>query len=277
MRQDSKLTKDCVLVKADNATYLRARLAKGLPPARLAVLDPPYNFGQGYLDYEDAKKPVEFMRWSNDWMAAVIDSLTDDGSLFLFCPEEWVSEFDLALRSMHRMHRRRHIIWAFTFGQAAVDNFTRSHCHILYMCKDPNNYVFNRKEVLVPSARQAVYKDPRAAAGGKSPDDVWMLFAEQLEPCMTGSKTVWLESRICGTFKERKDHSPNQLPLPMIERIVKACSNEGDLTLDPFGGTFTTGVAARKHNRKFLGIDISQECVDRGIERIRREGRPDAD
>ncbi len=235
----------------------------------LLIADPPYNFGQKYDSCKDSKSYNDYLIWTQGWMATAQDTLKATGSMWVFCPDEWVSEIDIYARKTLGMYKRRHVIWAFTFGQSAQKNFTRSHCHLLWLTMHKTKYTFNKKAVQVPSARQLVYDDKRAVKAGKSPDATWMLLKDQLEPYMTPDKDTWLMSRICGTFKERKNHSPNQLPVPLLERIVLACSNKGNLVIDPFSGTGSSGVACAKHGRNWQGFDISQRCVTEGNRRIK--------
>ncbi|WP_277750212.1 DNA methyltransferase [Pseudoalteromonas sp. PS5] len=64
------------------------------------------------------------------------------------------------------------------------------------------------------------------------------------------------------------ENHPTQKPESLLERIVKASSNEGDYILDPFSGSFTTGAVAKRFNRKFIGIEINEEYVKMGIRRL---------
>jgi len=105
-------------------------------------------------------------------------------------------------------------------------------------------FSFNDEEVRIPSARQIKYKDKRAHPRGKVPDDVWEI------------------SRVCGTFNERIGNHPCQMPESLLGRIIKASSNEGDLVLDPFGGTGTTAAVAKKLNRNYLTMDIPKTYYD---------------
>lgn len=201
-------------------------------------------------------------------MTEAINALTPDGSLVVFVPDEWVSEVDILARKELRLYKKRHIIWAFTFGQKATRNFTRSHCHILWFARKKADYVFNLSQCVVPSARQLVYKDKRAVAGGKPPDATWMLLKDQLEPYMGGDKDVWLQSRVCGTFKERKRHSPNQIPVPIMDRLVRTLTLPGDLVVDPFCGSGSSGVAAVAAGCDWIGYDVSETCVAESNRRV---------
>lgn len=80
-------------------------------------------------------------------------------------------------------------------------------------------------------------------------------------------KDVWSFSLTKKSEKKFGKH-PTQKPLDLMRRIIKASSNEGDLILDPFMGSGTTGVAAVELKRKFIGIDLEQEYVELAIKRI---------
>jgi DNA modification methylase len=242
----------------------------GLAPAsiNLAIGDPPYNFAQQYEAIEDKKSYADYVAWTESWVAAVHRVLHKHGTLVIFAPDEWVSEIDLMARRKFGFTKRNHIVWYFTFGQAQQLKFTRSHCHILWLTKTKTKFTFNADQIRVPSARQAVYKDTRADAAGKLPDDTWVLYKKQLEPLFSPDADTWLQSRVCGTFDERKRHSPNQLPIPLLERIVLAGSTKGDLVLDPFAGTCASAMPCIQHDRNWIGYDLSKKCVAEGKDRI---------
>jgi site-specific DNA-methyltransferase (adenine-specific) len=79
---------------------------------------------------------------------------------------------------------------------------------------------------------------------------------------------VWNESRVCGTFKEREGWHGCQMPIGVLNRIINAASNPGDLVLDPFNGSGTTVVAAALLDRQYLGIDQSAEYVGYAQKRL---------
>lgn len=236
---------------------------------KLIVADPPYNFGQEYDAYDDKKSRDEYMNWTMEWLHEAHKLLDPHGSMWIFAPDEWVSEIDVHCRHDLGMYKRRHVVWGFTFGQRAQKNFTRSHCHILYLTKSKTKFTFNEHAVMVPSARQLVYNDRRANASGKVPDATWMLLKDQLEEYMTPDRDTWLVSRICGTYKERQKHSPNQIPVPIMERIVLSCTDPKDFVVDPFAGTGSSGVACAMHDRDWEGMDVSEKCVTAIEKRIK--------
>jgi DNA modification methylase len=121
--------------------------------------------------------------------------------------------------------------------------------------------LWNSQKVLEPSDRATTYFDPRTMdkkdgmpAGMRVPMDVWY-------------GRYW--GRIQGNNKERRGRHDNQLPEVYLERVILACSNEGDLVVDPFLGSGTTGVMAHALGRRFVGTEFSRENAKSAFERIK--------
>lgn len=211
----------------------------------LAIVDPPYNVNYEYDMYSDNKTPADYMKWSHEWFHEV-HRLT--GAMWLIIGDDYVSELDMMIKASG-MIRRNWCFWYYTFGPNQRRRFTPSHTHLLYYVKDSKKFTWNMDAVAVPSARQTKYNDIRAAAGGKVPDDTWAL-----NPGTT--EDVWNESRICGTFKERTAHSA-QLSRKIVERMILATSNVGDMVLDPMTGSGTVPAVATQLGRRFVGMELS--------------------
>jgi site-specific DNA-methyltransferase (adenine-specific) len=136
--------------------------------------------------------------------------------------------------------------------------------------KDPRNCVFNLDAIRVPSARQLVYADSRADAKGRLPDDTWILRPQDAVGSFSPEENVWYFPRVCGTFKERAGWHGCQMPEQLLGRIIKACSNPGDAVLDPFGGSGTTLVVARKLDRRFIGFELSENYARQIEDRLKK-------
>jgi DNA modification methylase len=94
------------------------------------------------------------------------------------------------------------------------------------------------------------------------PDDTWYLRPQETDRgYFDPSGDTWSVSRVCGTFSEREGWHGCQMPIGVLNRIILASSNPGDVVLDPFNGSGTTCVAAALANRKYVGIDQSDEYV----------------
>lgn len=245
----------------------------------LVFADPPYNIDySGYADYEDNLPLEDYVDWCREWMSACYTYLKKTGSFWLAIGDEYVSELDVAAKAIG-FHKRSHVIWHYTFGVACSKNFARSHTHLLYYTKHKSQFVFNvdDKKIRVPSARQLKYNDKRANPKGKLPDNTWVLHPDALKKCFGPDEDTWLVSRVCGTFHERQERGTYQeekavpqMPEEIMERIILACSKPGQLVIDPFGGTFTTGAVAVRHNRNFWGCDITKAYVERAKLRLQR-------
>lgn len=203
---------------------------------------------------------------------------------------------------------RNWIIWHYTFGQRCKIKFNRSHAHLFYCVgsdavnkktgkvKTTKNFVsnppftFNYDAVAVPSARMTTYKDSRQNPKGKLPDDTWYLkqfpdsahwhlrpqdAIEQDQPAspdaaalFDSDQDTWYQSRLCGTFKEREQWHPCQLPEALLQRIIKTSSKPGDIVFDPFAGSGTTLAVAHHLDRQWLGCELSEDYAQKATQRI---------
>ena len=228
----------------------------------LAFADPPFNIGYLYHGYNDQRNDADYLSFSKEWMRAVHRALKPSGSFYLAIGDEYAADLCVTARREIGFHLRNWIIWHYTFGQQPKNKFDRSHTHILYFTKDEKNFTFNPDAVRVASARQTTYADRRANPKGKLPDDVWYLRPQETpEPLFDATCDTWNVSRVCGTFKEREGWHGCQMPIGVLNRIIQASSNPGDVVLDPFNGSGTTVVAAALLGRKYVGIDQSEEYV----------------
>jgi DNA modification methylase len=244
---------------------------KALPAGSvdLAFADPPFNIGYEYDLYDDKKEHEHYLSWSRDWIAAVYRVLKDNGTFWLAIGDEYAAELKLLSQEVG-FHTRSWVIWYYTFGVNCKSKFTRSHAHLFYFLKDPKRFTF-RADVLenrIPSARQLVYADSRANPNGRLPDDTWVLRPQDLADCFTSAEDTWYFPRVAGTFKERAGFHGCQMPEQLLGRIIRFCSSEGELVLDPFSGSGTTLAVAKKLGRSYLGFDLSNDYVRQGNDRL---------
>ncbi len=216
----------------------------------LVFADPPFNIGYVYDKYRDDVPNEEYVQWSRDWMAACRRVLKAEGSFWVAIGDEFAADIRVIGRELG-LHLRNWVIWHYTFGQNMKRKFSRAHTHLFYFSKDAKAFTFNDHLVRFPSARHTEYQDLRANPQGRMPDDVWDEFP-----------------RVCGTFKERAGFHGCQMPEALLMRIVQACSQPGELVLDPFVGSGTTVVAAKRLGRRYVGVDISDEYVKHTRKRL---------
>lgn len=225
----------------------------------LTITSPPYNIGK---EYEEALPLDEYISWCKTWMAEIYRLTKPNGSFWLnvgylsipgkakALPISWLlldkTDFFLV----------QEIIWNYGAGVAGKRFFSPRNEKILWYVKDSKNYTFNLDKIRDPNVKYPNQKKNgklRCNPLGKNPTDVWRI------PKVTSG-----ENR---SSKERTTH-PAQFPEAMIDRIIKASSNEGNLVMDPFLGSGTSAIVALKNNRKFIGFETSKGYCEITKERI---------
>ncbi len=241
---------------------------KKLPDAsvQLAFADPPFNIGYEYDEYDDRLESEKYLEWSRKWMEQIHRVLEPTGSFWLAIGDEYAAELKIEAQKLG-FHTRNWVVWYYTFGVHCKSKFTRSHAHLFYFVKDPKTFTFNAQAVAVPSARQLVYGDSRANPNGRTPDDTWILRPQDCEG-FSSEEDTWYFPRVAGTFKERAGFHGCQMPEQLLGRIIRACSNEDDIVIDPFSGSSTTVTVAKKLGRRFLAYELSKEYAKLGRKRL---------
>jgi site-specific DNA-methyltransferase (adenine-specific) len=226
--------------------------------ARMVFTDPPYNCAKNYGQGKKADRlpAAEYLGWCREWMAACARLLTPDGSMWVMINDRWAGHFQCLLEEIG-LHWRETTYWRESFPQHQTRKFTPCIRPIFHFTRHRKNFVFNRKAVLVPSKRITVYGDSRGDPNGKTPDNLFAV------------------STVCGTFGERrKGHGhPAQLPLVLLRPIIACSTDAGDLIVDPFSGTGTTGHVAIESGRRYFGIELNPSYAARSRERLRNVQR----
>ncbi|HEY6376435.1 MAG TPA: site-specific DNA-methyltransferase [Edaphobacter sp.] len=169
--------------------------------------------------------------------------LSETGSLFFHIDYREVHYCKVMLDEVFgRECFQNEIIWAYDYGARSTKRWPAKHDNILWYTRDPQHYTFNLSECdRIPYMAPGLV-GPEKAARGKTPTDVW-----------------W-HTIVSPTGKEKTGYA-TQKPLGVLERIVKVHSNAGDMVLDFFAGSGTTGEAAAKNGRRFLLVDENPEAI----------------
>jgi DNA modification methylase len=229
----------------------------------LAFADPPFNIGYDYDLYQDKLASERYLDWCRDWSREVVRLLRPDGTFWLAIGDEYAAELKVMVQREHGMTCRSWVVWYYTFGVNCKQKFSRSHAHLFHFVKNPEQFTFNLDAIRIPSARQLVYGDSRANPKGRLPDDTWILRPQDLPVGFEPDENTWYFPRVCGTFKERAGWHGCQMPEQLLGRIIRSCSNPGDNVFDPFGGSGTTLVVAKKLDRRFMGFELSPQYAER--------------
>lgn len=223
----------------------------------LIFADPPFNWDVPYGDWHDGMPRAAYERFTFEWLDACIESLAPHGSLWVNIPDDTAAETVVHLKR-RGLTMINWCVWHFRFGQNRESSFIMSKVHALYFARDAGTRTWNADAVLEPSDRATVYFDPRTMAkesnkGMRVPMDVWY-------------GQYW--GRIQGNNKERRREHHNQIPEVYLDRVIRACSNPGDLVLDPFLGSGTTGTVARSLGRRSIGVEYSAVHAESAWERV---------
>lgn len=227
----------------------------------LIFADPPFNWDVPYDQWHDGMPRAEYERFTFEWLDACIEMLAPQGCLWVNIPDDSAAEIVVHLKR-RGLTMINWCIWHFRFGQNRESSFILSKVHALYFARDPKARTWNAGDILEPSDRASIYYDPRTMAkdtnkGMRVPMDVWY-------------GQYW--GRIQGNNKERRHQHHNQIPEAYLERVIRACSNPGDLVLDPFLGSGTTCTVARELGRPSIGVEYSAEHAASAWQRITKVG-----
>lgn len=223
----------------------------------LIFADPPYNIGKNFMDLPDKWDSDEsYLKWCYKWLELCIKKLKSNGSMYVMTATQHMPYFDIFLRDKVTILSR--IVWYYdSSGVQAKNYFGSLYEPILHCVKIKNDYTFNSEDILVEAKTGAVRKlidyrksMPKVYNSEKVPGNVWQI------------------PRVRYRMAEYENH-PTQKPTALLERIIKASSNEGDIVLDPFSGTFTTSFVAKLLKRKSIGIEMQEEYVKIGLRRLR--------
>ncbi|HGF4082324.1 adenine-specific DNA-methyltransferase [Escherichia coli] len=221
----------------------------------LIFADPPYNIGKNFDGLIEAWKEDLFIDWLFEVIAECHRVLKKQGSMYIMNSTENMPFIDLQCRKLFTIKSR--IVWSYdSSGVQAKKHYGSMYEPILMMVKDAKNYTFNGDAILVEAktGSQRALIDYR-----KNPPQP---YNHQKVPA-----NVWDFPRVRYLMDEYENH-PTQKPEALLKRIILASSNPGDIVLDPFAGSFTTGAVAIASGRKFIGIEINSEYIKMGLRRL---------
>ncbi len=238
----------------------------------LIVTSPPYNIDIQYgnktekgkitaskaVKYSDKMAESEYREMLCSVFAECKRVLKKNGSIWIniknrynngeiltpFWIQDYFSEFTL----------KNLIVWNFDWGGSTNKRFAPRYEFVFWFTKDKNDYTFNLADVSIPAVN---YRPDRYKSQLKNPSDVWKI------------------PMVSGNFLERTGH-PAQYPEKLIERIVLAGTNKDEVVLDPFMGSGTTAVVAKKLGRKFIGYEIVQEYIEMANVRLNNVSEEDS-
>lgn len=211
----------------------------------LLIVDPPYNLDKNFHGSSFKKRGYEeYARYTEQWIEAVKPKLKDTASLYVCC--DWESALVIGgIMDKHFILRNR-ITWQREKGRGAKSNWKNSMEDIFFATVS-DNYVFNldavkqRKKVIAPYKVDGKPKDWEQTKDGKYR--------------MTCPSNFWDDIAVPYWSMAENTAHPTQKPEKLIAKLILASSNENDLVLDPFAGSGTTGVVAKKLKRNYINVE----------------------
>lgn len=222
----------------------------------LTFADPPFNLKKRYNGYKDSKQLQDYLTWSKQWIHEMVRITKPSGSIFVHNIPKWLTYYASFLNEV--AYFKHWIAWDAPTAPMGK-SLQPSHYGILYYAKDHRKNKFY--EIRYPHKRCRKCNYLSKDYGGKKAG---------LHPFGPLVSDVWTDIHRIKHSKYRDEH-PCQLPVHLLERIILMCTDENDIILDPFVGTGTTAVAAKRLGRRFIGIDIDETYVNITRDKLSKE------
>lgn len=250
LTKDSLEAGENVLDKTINADVMSV-LPK-LPDAfaDLIIIDPPYNLTKDFNGTVfSARSQEAYIDYLRQWMPLVVKKLKPTGSLYLCGDWKCSATMQMVLSEYLTIINR--ITWQREKGRGAMSNWKNAMEDIWFAVSNPKDYFFDvnavkvRRQVIAPYRTNGQPKDWEETSQGNFR--------------MTYPSNFWDDISIpFWSMPENTDH-PTQKPEKLIAKLILASSHEGDIVFDPFLGSGTTSVVAKKLGRHYCGVEINQE------------------
>ncbi len=212
----------------------------------MAFADPPFNLNKKYSSYSDSKEHLDYLKWCDEWISEMVRVTKPSGSIFLHNIPRWLSYYAPHLNKIS--YFRHWIVWD-SGGAPLGKTLLPNHYGILYYTKSESYKDFKFHDIRRAHPKCRLCKSLSKDYGGKKH------LAHAFGPLLSD---VWNDIHRIRHTKRRDDH-PCQLPIPLLERLILMTTDENDIVLDPFTGTGTTAIAAKKLGRRYVGIELDAQ------------------
>ena len=227
----------------------------------LLIADPPYGLGKDYGNDSDKLDASAYLLWMEAGIDAALPKLNPDGSLYIFLTWRYSPEVFVMLKQ--RMTMVNEIVWDRRVPSmgGSTRKFSSVHDTIGFFVKS-KDYHFDLDAIRIPYDAETKKARSRSIFVGAK----WLEIGYN-------PKDVWSVSRLHREHRERADH-PTQKPLEIIERMVKASCPPDGVVLDPFMGSGTTAVAAKRCGRNFVGFELNATYCEMISARLAAQDEP---
>lgn len=216
----------------------------------LIIVDPPYNLTKSFSGTTFKEMGLEeYKKWLDKWLKKTARLLKENGSIYI-C-SDWKTSIAIPEVAGKYFLLQNRISWEREKGRGAQNNWKNCLEDIWFFTKS-KDYTFNLNAVKVQRPVIAPYRDKN----GKPKD--WVDDGTS-KTRLTHPSNIWTDISIPFWSMPENTNHPTQKPEKLIAKLILASSNEGDVILDPFVGSGTTSVVAKKLNRNYIGIEREKE------------------
>lgn len=250
---EEKHSENSMAILGDSLMVLKSMKSNSV---NLIFADAPYNIGKDFGNNSDKWKSIkDYINWCKEWIDECLRVLRDDGTMYFMTATQHMPYLDVYVSEKYNVLCR--IVWTYdSSGVQSKKIYGSLYEPILMINRSARSkYIFNHEDILIEAKTGAKRKlidyrkdPPQPYNTEKVPGNVWEF------------------NRVRFKMNEYENH-PTQKPESLIERIIKASSNVGDIVLDPFSGSFTTSTVAVKLGRIAIGIEMNEEYFEMGLRR----------
>lgn len=222
----------------------------------LIFADEPYNIGKDFGNSSDKQDSKEYIEWNKMWIDEAMRILKPNGTMYLMTSTQFMPYVDIYMQENFNVLCR--IVWSYdSSGVQSKKMYGSLYEPILMVSKSKKSKItFNSSEIMVEAKTGAKRK---------------LIDYRKNPPAPYNTKkvpgNVWNFPRVRFRMAEYENH-PTQKPEALLERIILASSNIGEVVFDPFGGSFSTSAVASKLDRKSISIDMNPEYFEIGLRRV---------
>jgi len=263
LTEENMNNNNSMAILGDSLSVLKKMKDKSV---QLIFADAPYNIGKDFGNNSDKWENVHaYIEWCKTWIDECMRVLSDNGTMYFMTATQHMPYLDVFASEKYNVLCR--IIWSYdSSGVQSKKMYGSLYEPILMISKTSKaSCTFNYEDILVEAKTGAKRKlidyrknPPQPYSSQKVPGNVWDF------------------SRVRFKMDEYENH-PTQKPEALLERIIKASSNPGDVVLDPFSGSFTTSAVAVRLGRVGIGIDMNEDYYEMGLRRtgitMKRNGK----
>lgn len=219
----------------------------------MTFADPPFNLKKGYNSYKDKLEFQEYLNWCEKWISEMVRVTKPTGSIFVHNIPKWLTFYSTFLNET--AHFKHWISWDAPTAPMGK-SLQPANYGILFYTKEAKGTKIN--ELRYPHKRDRKQGFLLKDYGGKK---------DKLHPFGPLVSDVWTDIHRIKHNKKRDPH-PCQLPIHFLDRLILLSTEENDIVLDPFSGTGTTAISAKRLGRKFIGFELDVEYVNISNEKL---------